>query len=110
MEVIGLVLFMLATVVLSGVLVRGLPLAVPTPLLQIAFGAVIAALSPFEVALNPDVFFLLFLPPLLFLDGWRIPKEGLLRDRGMILALAFGLGGVLGRLRAGILPGSVTQL
>ncbi len=91
MEVIGLVLFMLATVVLSGVIVRVLPLAVPTPLLQIAFGAVIAALSPFEVTLNPDVFFLLFLPPLLFLDGWRIPKEGLLRDRGMILALAFGL-------------------
>lgn len=91
MEVIGLVLFMLATVVLSGVLVRILPLAVPTPLLQIAFGAVLAALSPYEVALNPDVFFLLFLPPLLFLDGWRIPKEGLLRDRGMILALAFGL-------------------
>jgi CPA1 family monovalent cation:H+ antiporter len=91
MEVIGLVLFMLATVVLSGVLVRILPLTVPTPLLQIAFGAVIAVLSPFKVPLNPDVFFLLFLPPLLFLDGWRIPKEGLLRDRGMILALAFGL-------------------
>jgi CPA1 family monovalent cation:H+ antiporter len=91
MEVIGLVLFMLATVVLSGVIVRTLPLAVPTPLLQIALGAVIAALSPFEVPLNPDVFFLLFLPPLLFLDGWRIPKEGLLKDRGMILALAFGL-------------------
>ena len=91
MEVIGLVLFMLATVVLSGVLVRVLPVAVPTPLLQIALGAVIAAVSPFKVPLNPDVFFLLFLPPLLFLDGWRIPKEGLLRDRGMILALAFGL-------------------
>jgi hypothetical protein len=37
MEVIGLVLFMLATVVLSGVLVRTLPLAVPTPLLQIGW-------------------------------------------------------------------------
>ncbi|HET8696652.1 MAG TPA: Na+/H+ antiporter [Gammaproteobacteria bacterium] len=91
MAVIGLVLFMLATVVVSGVIVRVLPVAVPTPLLQIALGAVIAALSPFKVPLNPDVFFLLFLPPLLFLDGWRIPKEGLLRDRGMILALAFGL-------------------
>src|SRR5690606_31039390 len=41
--------------------------------------------------LNPEVFFLLFLPPLLFLDGWRIPKEGLLRDKGMILELALGL-------------------
>jgi hypothetical protein len=28
------------------------------------------------VALKPDIFFLLFLPPLLFLNGWRIPKEG----------------------------------
>jgi CPA1 family monovalent cation:H+ antiporter len=91
MAVIGLVLFMLGTVILSGVLVRVLPLAVPTPLLQIGLGAVIAALSPFKVPLSPDVFFLLFLPPLLFLDGWRIPKEGLLRDRGMIVALAFGL-------------------
>ena len=31
-------------------------------------------------ALEPEVFFLLFLPPLLFLDGWRIPKQGLFRD------------------------------
>ena len=32
------------------------------------------------------------LPPLLFLDGWRIPKEGLFRDKGTILELALGLG------------------
>ncbi len=38
-----------------------------------------------------DIFFLLFLPPLLFLDGWRIPKEGLFRDKGTILELALGL-------------------
>jgi CPA1 family monovalent cation:H+ antiporter len=37
------------------------------------------------------MFFLLFLPPLLFLDGWRIPKQGLFRDKGVILELAFGL-------------------
>jgi CPA1 family monovalent cation:H+ antiporter len=43
------------------------------------------------VRLDPDIFFLLFLPPLLFLDGWRIPKEGLLRDKGTILELALGL-------------------
>jgi CPA1 family monovalent cation:H+ antiporter len=73
------------------VLVRVLPLAVPTPLLQIGLGAVIAALSPFKVPLSPDVFFLLFLPPLLFLDGWRIPKDGLRRDRNVILQMALGL-------------------
>ena len=91
MEVIGLVLFMLASVVLSGIAVRVLPRAVPAPLVQIGLGALIAGASSYEVALDPEIFFLLFLPPLLFLDGWRIPKEGLLRDKGMILALAFGL-------------------
>src|SRR5690606_273148 len=41
--------------------------------------------------LDPDIFFLLFLPPLLFYDSWRIPKEGLRRNLGPILALALGL-------------------
>jgi len=83
---------MLVAVVASGILVRLIPLALPTPLVQIGLGAVIAAVPSLpDVHLDPDVFFLLFLPPLLFLDGWRIPKEGLLQDRGMILQLAFGL-------------------
>jgi CPA1 family monovalent cation:H+ antiporter len=82
---------MLAAVVVSGVLVRVLPFAIPTPLVQIGLGAAIAAFSEHGVRLDPDIFFLLFLPPLLFLDGWRIPKEGLLRDKGTILELALGL-------------------
>jgi len=68
-----------------------LPFAIPTPLVQIGLGAVIATFSGRAVRLEPDIFFLLFLPPLLFLDGWRIPKEGLLRDKGTILELALGL-------------------
>lgn len=91
MGTIGIVLSMLAAVVLSGIVVRAIPLAVPTPLVQIAMGAAIAALTDRPVQLDPEIFFLLFLPPLLFLDGWRIPKEGLLRDRGVILELALGL-------------------
>src|SRR5690348_9148933 len=92
MELIGVVLAMLVAVVGSGILVRLMPFTLPTPLIQIALGAVIAAVPSLpDVHLDPDVFFLLFLPPLLFLDGWRIPKEGLLHDRGLILQLAFGL-------------------
>jgi monovalent cation/hydrogen antiporter len=91
MGTIELVLAMLAAVVASGLLVRMLPFAVPTPLVQIALGALIAAFSDDAVRLEPDIFFLLFLPPLLFLDGWRIPKERLLRDKGLILGLALGL-------------------
>ncbi len=91
MGTIEVVLSMLAAVIVSGIAVKMIPIAVPTPLVQIAFGAGIAAVSDYKVRLEPDIFFLLFLPPLLFLDGWRIPKEGLLRDKGMILELALGL-------------------
>lgn len=91
METIALVLFLLLAVVVSGTLARMSPVPVPLPLVQIGLGAVIAAFANAPVELNPDIFFLLFLPPLLFLDGWRIPKEGLLRDKGTILELALGL-------------------
>ncbi|MGY3039309.1 Na+/H+ antiporter [Rhodanobacter sp. TND4EL1] len=91
MNSIELVLAMLLAVVASGYLVRVLPLALPLPLVQIGLGAIIAGLLNHGVTLEPKTFFLLFLPPLLFLDGWRIPKDGLLRDRGQILELALGL-------------------
>jgi len=91
MDVIETVLAMLLAVVASAYLVRVLPLAVPLPLVQIALGFLIAAFSSHGVTMDPNFFFLLFLPPLLFLDGWRIPKSGLLRDRVVILELALGL-------------------
>lgn len=91
MEPISIVLVMLLAVVLSGVLSRILPWAIPLPLVQIAFGAAIALMTNVSIELNPEIFFLLFLPPLLFLDGWRIPKDGLFRDIGTILELALGL-------------------
>jgi Na+/H+ antiporter len=91
MASLELVLAMLLAVVSSGYLVRMLPFALPLPLVQIAMGAVIAGVLKHGVTLEPDIFFLLFLPPLLFLDGWRIPKEGLFRDKAVILELAFGL-------------------
>jgi CPA1 family monovalent cation:H+ antiporter len=82
---------MLLAVIGSGYLVRMLPFAAPLPLVQIALGAVISGVFGHGVALDPEIFFLLFLPPLLFLDGWRIPKVGLFRDKGTILELALGL-------------------
>ncbi|GGD02089.1 Na+/H+ antiporter [Undibacterium terreum] len=86
-----IVLAMLLAVVASGYLLRLLPLPLPLPLLQIALGVLIAVFFRNGVMLEPDIFFILFLPPLLFLDGWRIPKNDLLRDKGIILAMALGL-------------------
>jgi len=91
MDEVGIVLAMLLAVVASGYLVRILPFAVPLPLVQIALGAAISSTTGHGVRLEPHIFFLLFLPPLLFLDGWRIPKVGLFRDRTTILELSLGL-------------------
>ena len=91
MDTITVVLLFLLAVVISNAIARMSPVALPLPLVQIALGAVIASVANLGVKLKPDIFFLLFLPPLLFLDGWRIPKEGLFRDRGTILELALGL-------------------
>lgn len=91
METITDVLILLTIVVTSGAVARMFPFVVPLPLVQIACGAVIGSVAHLRIGLDPHVFFLLFLPPLLFLDGWRIPKEGLLQDKGTILELAFGL-------------------
>lgn len=91
MEAITASLILLVAIIISGQIARLLPLPIPVPLVQIGLGAVLAALFHIEIELNPEIFFLLFLPPLLFLDGWRIPKEGLFKDKGTILELALGL-------------------
>lgn len=75
--------------VVSGSLARLTRL--PLPLVQVGLGAAIALSVVPTVELQPELFFLLFLPPLLFLDGWRIPKDDLLRDRAIVLELAIGL-------------------
>ncbi|GAA0662929.1 CPA1 family monovalent cation:H+ antiporter [Sphingomonas insulae] len=91
MEVISIVLFLLVAVVVSGAASRMLPLPIPTPLVQIVLGALIGLSTSYRVALDPELFLLLFLPPLLFLDGWRIPKDELLKDLTVVLELALGL-------------------
>jgi CPA1 family monovalent cation:H+ antiporter len=68
-----------------------LPFSLPTPLVQITFGALIGLSSSHRVALDPELFLFLFLPPLLFLDGWRIPKDELFKDLSTVVELALGL-------------------
>ena len=89
MHLIETVLLLLLAVVVSGSIARVTRIALP--LVQIGLGAAIVLVTGSTVDLEPDIFFLLFLPPLLFLDGWRIPKEDLFRDRAVILELALGL-------------------
>lgn len=84
------VLILLMLVSVSKLIGRVLP--IPLPLVQIGAGALLAwPTLGFHVALNPELFLFLFLPPLLFADGWRIPKRELWRIRGPVVALAVGL-------------------
>jgi CPA1 family monovalent cation:H+ antiporter len=91
LQIVTLCLFLLLAVVISGMASRMLPSALPRPLVQIALGALIGMVAHVRVELDPELFFLLLVPPLLFLDGWRIPKDELVRDRGAVLGLALGL-------------------
>ena len=91
MEAVSIVLILLLAVVASGAVSRMLPVSVPTPLVQILLGALIGLSTSYRVELDPELFLLLFLPPLLFLDGWRIPKDELLKDLSTVVELALGL-------------------
>ena len=91
MHIAELVLQLLLAVALSGLLVRLLHL--PAPYVQIALGAALAwpTVAGLHVALDPALFLLLFVPPLLFLDGINAPKREFRELWLPIAALAFGL-------------------
>ncbi len=91
MDVVSIVLFLLLAVVVSGAISRMLPVSLPTPLVQIMLGAGIGLSTSYRVELDPELFLFLFLPPLLFLDGWRIPKDELFKDVSTVAELALGL-------------------
>ncbi len=87
-EIVLLVLMLGAVTGIAARYVRGIPL----PLIQIGIGALIAwPQRGLHIAFDPELFLLLFIPPLLFADGWRIPKREFFAMAKPILLLAFGL-------------------
>lgn len=78
--------------VVSGTRIATQFVPLPLPLLQILIGALLALpWLGLHVRLEPELFLLLFVPPLLFVDGWRMPKGQFRRLRTPILLLAFAL-------------------
>ncbi|MDP9154353.1 MAG: Na+/H+ antiporter [Pseudomonadota bacterium] len=96
MDIVFTVLILLLAVALSGfitsALTSKLPFTLPLPLIQIAIGACLAWPGfGLHVTFDPELFMMLFIPPLLFADGWRIPKREFFMQRRAILLLALGL-------------------
>ncbi|RGE43781.1 Na+/H+ antiporter [Comamonas testosteroni] len=91
MHAVETVLLVLLLGALTGIVARYIR-AIPLPLIQIALGALIAwPQAGLHIAFDPELFLLLFIPPLLFADGWRIPKREFFALAKPILLLALGL-------------------
>ena len=91
MHAVETVLLVLLLGALTGIVARYMR-AIPLPLIQIALGALIAwPQAGLHIAFDPELFLLLFIPPLLFADGWRIPKREFFALGKPILRLALGL-------------------
>ena len=91
MAVFELILCIIAAVVLSSFLSRFIP-KVSTPLVQITLGAAATQLPFFpDVTLSPELFMVLFIAPLLYLEAHDIDKGELLKSVKLSLSLAIGL-------------------
>ncbi|MGP3034393.1 Na+/H+ antiporter [Serratia ureilytica] len=92
METFFTILILLLTVSLSGVVSRILPFQIPLPLMQIIVGAVLAwPQFGLHIDFNPELFLMLFIPPLLFADGWKTPAQEFIHYGREILCLALVL-------------------
>jgi CPA1 family monovalent cation:H+ antiporter len=77
---------------IAGLSVIGRWLPWPMPVTYLAGGIGAAFLPHFpKIQLHPTFFFVCFLPPLLFADGWLMPLREFVRARRAILTLAVGL-------------------
>lgn len=92
MEIFFTILILTLMVSLSGVAARIIPFQIPLPLVQIALGALLAwPTFGLHVDFDPELFLVLFIPPLLFADGWKTPTSEFLHHGREIIGLALVL-------------------
>jgi len=84
-------LILLLAILISNIINRFIPV-LSAPVIQVALGIIIALLPiEFTLELNPELFMIVFIAPLLFNDGMRADKKTLWKLKKPILLLAFGL-------------------
>lgn len=92
MATLELILLLLAAVLISAVLDQFIP-KVACPLIQIGAGLIIALIAQdyIKITLDPELFLVLFIAPLLYNDARAVDKGSLWKNRRSILSLAIGL-------------------
>lgn len=83
---------LLILLLVSGLSIVGRWLPWPQLITYLLGGVGVALVPAFpRMALDPAFFFLCFLPPLIFSDGWLMPIRELMRAKRPIISLAVGL-------------------
>ena len=90
MDLFSTILILILLVSLSGIVVKLLPFQIPLPLMQIALGCILAAFH-FYVEFDPELFLVLFIPPLLFADGRKTVLKDFIHNVREIVGLALVL-------------------
>ncbi|QIQ21705.1 Na+/H+ antiporter [Zophobihabitans entericus] len=90
MVLFSTILALILLVSLSGVAVKILPFQIPLPLMQILLGCILAAFG-FYVEFDPELFLVLFIPPLLFDDGRKTVLKDFVHNVREIVGLALVL-------------------
>lgn len=90
MELFSIILLIVLIVSLSGVVVKMLPIQIPLPLMQILLGCLLAAFGVY-IKFDPELFLVLFIPPLLFADGRKTSVKDFVYNFREIVGLALVL-------------------
>ncbi|SFN89003.1 Na+/H+ antiporter [Xenorhabdus japonica] len=92
MEIFFTILILILVVSISGVLTKMIPFRVPLPIVQIAMGALLAwPHFGLHVHFDPELFLVLLIPPLLFVDGWKTPTREFFQHGREIVVLVLVL-------------------
>ncbi|CDL81686.1 Na+/H+ antiporter [Xenorhabdus szentirmaii] len=111
MEIFFTILILILVVSVSGVLTKMIPFRAPLPIVQIALGALLAwPHFGLHVTFDPELFLVLLIPPLLFVDGWKTPtreffqhgREIFILVLVLVLVTVIGIGYLIYTLMPGI--------
>ncbi|MGP1930535.1 MAG: Na+/H+ antiporter [Arsenophonus sp. ET-YP4-MAG3] len=92
MEIFFTILFLILAASISGVIIKVIPFYIPLPIMQIAIGALLAwPHFGLHVNFDPELFLVLLIPPLLFVDGWKTPTREFFQNWREIFILVLGL-------------------